>query len=283
MKGEPTSKYPCLSARPERNAERLIRALIVDDEPLARRAVRVRLGREPDIRIVGEATDGNEAVDAIRSLHPDLVFLDVQMPGMNGFQVLEQISDDLLPMVVFVTAHDVHVLRAFEIHALDYLLKPYSESRFSESLRRARREILRGGAFPERAKLGALLEQLDASRDGGAAPVYPRRFAVREGDRIVLVKATDLEAVEAAGNYVMLVTRHHKHLLRLTLAEMERQLDPARFVRIHRSTIVNTDLVHEIRLDPHGDCDLSMENGATYRLSRAHRDRLLAGYGGSIR
>jgi two-component system LytT family response regulator len=150
-------------------------------------------------------------------------------------------------------------------------------------LRRARKEIVRGGAFPERAKLGALLEELESAREGDPAPAYPRRFAVREADRIVLVKASDLDAVEAAGNYVMLVAGSRKHLMRLTLVEMERQLDPARFVRIHRSTIVNTDRVREIRLDPHGDCDISMENGATYRLSRAHRDRLLSGYGGSIR
>src|SRR5262249_10808253 len=136
----PTSKYPFPSGL-RMSPERVIRTLIVDDEPLARRAVRVRLSREPDVEIVGEASDGHEAVEAMRTLKPELVCLDVQMPGLNGFQVLEQISDETLPMVVFVTAHDVHVLKAFEVHALDYLLKPYSESRFSESLRRARKEI----------------------------------------------------------------------------------------------------------------------------------------------
>lgn len=262
----------------------MIRALIVDDEPLARRAIRVRLDREADISIVGEAGAGGEAVEAIRFLRPDLVFLDVQMPGMNGFEVLERVADQHLPMVVFVTAHDVHVLRAFEIHALDYLLKPYSESRFGESLRRARAELYRGSEFPERIKLGSLIEEFDAMKGGnGRGSAHPRRFAVRSGDRIVLVKTVDIDAVEAAGNYVMLVEGTRKHLLRLTLAEVERQLDPARFVRIHRSTIVNADHVREIRLDPHGDCDLLLESGLVYRVSRAHRDRLLSGYGGLVK
>ena len=263
----------------------MIRALIVDDERLARKALRVRLENEPDVEIVGEASDGSEAVEAIREHRPDLVYLDVQMPGLNGFEVLERVADAHLPMVVFVTAHEAHVLKAFEIHALDYLLKPFSESRFKESLRRARLEIERGGAtYPERAKLGGLLEELDRQKDGKAsAPAYPRRFAVREGDRIVLVRAAEIDAVEAAGNYVTMVGRNRKYLLRLTLSELEKQLDPARFARIHRSTIVNVDRVCEIRLDPHGDCDVVLENGVAYRLSRAHRDRLLSNFGGAMR
>ena len=251
----------------------MIRTLIVDDEPLARSALRVRLEQEADVAIAGEATDGRQAVARILELRPDLVFLDVQMPGLDGFQVLEQVAGEHLPMVVFVTAYDVHAIRAFEIHALDYLLKPYSQSRFDESLRRARREIERGAAFPERERLGALLDSL-ADR-GGA--VHARRFAVRDGDRIVMVKTDALDAVVAAGNYVELVEPARRHLLRVTLSEMERQLDPARFARIHRSTIVNVDRIRELRLDPHGDCDVVLESGAIYRLSRAYRDRLVPG------
>jgi len=261
----------------------MIRALIVDDERLARRALRVRLEREPDVQIVGEAAEGFQAADAIRSLRPDLVFLDVQMPGLNGFEVLERTAEQHLPMIVFVTAYDVHVLRAFEVHALDYLLKPYSESRFSESLRRARTELERGGSFTERHKLGTLLEEFESARSGEHPAPYPRRLAVRESDRIVLVRTVDIDAVEAAGNYVMVVEKGRKHLLRMTLAEVEAQLDPARFVRIHRSTILNADHVHEIRVDPHGDCEVLLESGLMYRVSRAHRDRLLSGYGGLVR
>jgi two-component system LytT family response regulator len=258
----------------------VIRALIVDDEPLARKALRVRLEQESDVVIDGEAADGAQAVAQIRALRPDLVFLDVQMPGLDGFQVLEQVSGEHLPMVVFVTAYDVHAIRAFEIHALDYLLKPYSQSRFAESLRRARREIRRDAAFPERERLGALLDSLV---DRGGAPAPARRFAVRDGDRIVMVKADALDAVVAAGNYVELVEPQRRHLLRVTLSEMERQLDPERFARIHRSTIVNVDRIRELRLDPHGDCEVVLESGATYRLSRAYRERLVPGSGGPAR
>jgi two-component system LytT family response regulator len=255
----------------------MIRALIVDDEPLARRGVRARLEHEADVETVGEAEDGPQAVEAIRHLRPDVVFLDVQMPGLSGFEVLERIPADELPMVVFVTAHDAHALQAFEVHALDYLLKPYSEERFQECLRRAREAIARGDTPPERQRIRELLEQLEAARAGRAGATYPRRFTVRDRDRIVFVKTEDLEAVEAAGNYVMLVAGSQRHLLRLTLTDMEQQLDPARFTRIHRSTIVNVDCVREVRPEPHGDCEVLLEGGATYRLSRAYRNKLLPG------
>ena len=256
----------------------MIRTLIVDDEPLARDGLRMRLAGQPDVEIVGEAADGPAAVDAIRTLRPDLVYLDVQMPGLDGFQVLERVGDANLPMVVFVTAHDDRALRAFEIHALDYLLKPFPEERFLESLRRARAELAAPEEHPERTRLLGLLEALAAARSDatpGRATAWPRRFTVRDRDRIRLVRVDDLEAVEAAGNYVQLVAGGARHLLRQTLAEMEAQLDPARFARIHRSTIVNVDHVREIRPDPHGDADVLLESGATYRLSRAYRQRLL--------
>lgn len=256
----------------------MIRTLIVDDEPLARDGLRVRLAEQPDVEIVGEAADGPAAVLAIRALRPDLVYLDVQMPGLDGFEVLEQVGDTGLPMVVFVTAHDDRALRAFEIHALDYLLKPFTEERFLESLRRARVELAAPEEHPERTRLLGLLEAVAAARADatpGHAAAWPRRFTVRDRDRIRLVRVDDLEAVEAAGNYVQLVARDGRHLLRHTLAEMESRLDPARFARIHRSTIVNVDRVREIRSDAHGDADVLLESGATYRLSRAYRRRLL--------
>lgn len=256
----------------------MIRTLIVDDEPLARHGLRVHLGSQPDVEIIGEAADGPAAVEAIRTLTPDLVFLDVQLPGCDGFEVLERIGDTGLPMVVFVTAHDDRALRAFEIHALDYLLKPYTEARLLESLRRARAELAMPEEHPERERLLHLLEALDAGRAvpvTGHGSTWPRRFTVRDRERIILVRVDELEAVEAAGNYVQLVTRGRRHLMRQTLMEMESQLDPARFVRIHRSTIVNVDCVREIRPDPHGDADVVLESGARYRLSRAYRIRLL--------
>ena len=253
----------------------MIRTLIVDDEPLARRGIRLRLEREKDVEVVAEAADGPAAVEAIRSLRPDLVFLDVQMPGLDGFQVLDQISHDHLPMVVFITAYDAHALRAFEAHALDYLLKPYSELRFRESLSRARRELLRSGDPKERRRMLKLLDARDARRNGanGEAP-FSERFMVRDRDRIVLVRVDDLVAIEAAGNYVLLVDAKRKHLLRTPLQEIEKRLDPARFVRIHRSTIVNAERIREILPESHGDGAVVLEGGATYRMSRGHRSRL---------
>ena len=254
----------------------VIRTLVVDDEPLSREGVLVRLRDEEDIEVVGEAADGLLAVEKIETLKPDLVFLDVQMPGLDGFQVLERISRDILPMVVFVTAHDVHALRAFEIHAMDYLLKPFSEERFQESLRRAREELRKTDEFPERRRLAELVESLEAARAGlDSGPRYASRVVVRDRDRIHLVPTGEILAVEAAGNYVQIVTRDRKYLLRSTLAEMERDLDPARFARIHRSTIVNAGHVREIRPDSHGDCDVHLDGRIVYRMSRAYRGRLL--------
>jgi two-component system LytT family response regulator len=249
----------------------VIRALIVDDEPLARRGIHVRLEAESDFTIVGEAEDGNGALEAIRVLAPDLVFLDVQMPALDGFEVLERVAPERLPMVVFVTAHDAHALRAFEVHALDYLLKPFSEERFRDCLERAREAFAHGGNVGARQRVRELLERL---RHAGADE-RPRRFAVRDRGHIEFVSVTDLCAVEAAENYVTLVTERGRHLLRLTLADMEQQLDPSSFARIHRSTIVNLDRVREIVPDSHGDCDVRLANGTVYRLSRGFRDRLV--------
>jgi two-component system LytT family response regulator len=258
----------------------VIRTLIVDDEPLARRGIRVRLEREADVTVVGEAVDGPSAVLAIRSLAPDLVFLDVQMPGLDGFEVLEQVWTERLPRIVFVTAHDAHALKAFEFHALDYLLKPYSEARFLEALRRAREHLVQGGGGADERRLVELIEALAAGRAHGAGrPAYAQRFSVRDRDRIVLVRAEEIDAVLAAGNYVQLVCGRQRHLLRVTLAEMEEELDPARFARIHRSTIVNLDRVREIRPDAHGDGEVTLEGGAVHRMSRAYRERLLPGTG----
>jgi two-component system LytT family response regulator len=250
----------------------VIRALLVDDEPLALRGIRTRLASEPDFEVIGEAEDGPQAIATIRRLRPDVVFLDVQMPGCDGFEVLRSLAADALPLVVFVTAHDAHALRAFEIHALDFLLKPYSEERFQDSLVHLRTAIGRGETEEELARLRSMLEH---TGDAAATAPRPRRFAVRERERVTFVRTDDLEAVVAAGNYVQLVAGGRSHLLRLTLTEMERQLDPGKFVRVHRSTIVNVDRIREIHADPHGDGDLVSESGAMYRLSRAYRSGLL--------
>jgi two-component system, LytTR family, response regulator len=233
----------------------MIRALIVDDEPLARRGIRLRLAEHPDIEVAGEAEDGPAAVRMITALLPDLVFLDVQMPGMNGFDVLAEVAEIHLPVIVFVTAYDQYAVNAFEVRALDYLLKPFTKDRFDEALRRARGELA-DGARP-------------------AAELLATRLTVRKGDRYLLVKIDDVDWLEAAGNYVEVHARGAEYLIRATLASLEKRLDPQRFVRIHRSAIVNADRVAEIRSDAHGDFDVTLAGGKVLRMTRNFSERLM--------
>jgi two-component system LytT family response regulator len=254
-----------------------MRALIVDDEPLARGAIRTRLLAESDIVVVGEAVDGPDAVAAIEQHAPDLVFLDVQMPGMSGFEVLDRLPAARLPQIVFVTAYDAYAVQAFEVHALDYLLKPYSEDRFRACLERARHTFRAGTRGEQRLRVRSLLERFGSSRATASDPrLYPDRFAVRERGEIAFVAAADLEAVQSAGNYIVLAAPPTRHLLRGTLADFEARLDPERFARIHRKTIVRIDRVRSLLPDSHGDCQVRMASGAEYRLSRGYRGRLLA-------
>jgi len=255
----------------------MIRTLIVDDEPLARDGLRVRLAALDDVAIVGEAHDGASAVKALTELEPDLVFLDIQMPGCDGFSVLEQTAGRHLPEVVFVTAHEQHALAAFDVVALDYLLKPVSEDRFAEAMRRARRAFAAGGIrghgdpAPEDDRVARLLDWLEQGR----APQYARRLTVRERDRILLLPVEEIAWIEAAGNYAEVHARGGAYLVRTTLADLESRLDPAEFARVHRSTIVRIARVREIRPDAHGDFDLLLDDGSILPLSRSFRTRLL--------
>jgi len=278
---------------------RVIRTVLVDDEPLAREGLRVRLGREDDIEIIGEASDGPSAVDAIVALRPDLVFLDVQIPGFDGFDVVSRIASTHLPTIVFVTAYDRYALRAFEVHALDYLLKPIAHRRFQEALRRARHELThrdqddvfpRGDAGAREAdalsvvaeRLRRLLDDREVVGPAPAAPVangprYAVRFTVRDGERYVLVRVNEVDWAEASANYVRLHVGSRTFQMRTTMSELERQLDPGQFTRIHRSAIVNLDRIREIRPEWHGEYEVLLTTGATLRLSRGYRDRLLGG------
>jgi two-component system, LytTR family, response regulator len=252
-----------------------IRAVIVDDEPLAREGMRLLLRAVPDVDVIGEAGDGAGAIRTIGALGPDLVLLDVQMPGLNGFDVVEQVSSEHLPLIVFVTAYDEYALRAFQVHAFDYLLKPVNPARLAEAMARVRLDLARGG--PARARVMEVVDSVRLAQDG--RPIertrYTTRFAVRDRDRYLLVRTADVEWVDAAANYVRLNSRGHGFLLRMTLAEMERRLDPAQFARIHRSTIVNTSRVREIKPDAHGDYEVVLVDGRTLRMSRSFRERLL--------
>ncbi len=245
---------------------RELRCVIVDDEPPARRRLRDLLAREDDLQLVGEAGNGPDAVTLINAERPDLVFLDVQMPGADGFEVLASL-DTPPGAVIFVTAFDAYALRAFEVHALDYLLKPFDRERFGTALERVRQMLARP-ATTDDPRLVALLQEL-ATRDS-----HLRRVAVRTAGRIRLVQLDDVECVEAAGNYLRLHVAGGHHLIRETITSFEERLDPERFTRIHRSMIVNVDRIRELVPTPHGDCTVTLASGRRIVASRTYRSRL---------
>jgi two-component system LytT family response regulator len=240
-----------------------LRVVIVDDEPLARDSVRLALAHDEDVTVVAECEDGDAAVEAIDALRPDVVFLDVQMPGRDGFGVIEAVGPGRMPAVIFVTAYDAHALRAFEVHALDYLLKPFDDGRIRDALDRARRAAAGDGALEER--LTALVDQMTR----GGAKCCVTRFVVRHGDRASLVRAADVEWIEADGNYVVLHARGGAHRLRASLRALADQLDPRQFARIHKSTIVNLDRVRELQPWFGGDYVAILHDGRQLRVSRS--------------
>ena len=249
--------------------ERVIRTVIADDEPLAREGIRLRLAAHPDISVAGEADDGKAAAALVLRLKPDLLFLDVQMPGQDGFGVLDAVADVHLPVVIFVTAYDRYAIKAFDVHAVDYLLKPFAPERFAAALERARENLQARGAHDARRRLLELL----ASRNLGSR--YQTRFMVRDGERYVFVRASDVQAFEANGNYIKLRTAAASYMVRMTMAELEKKLDPARFARIHRSAVVNIDRIEKITPAWHGDFEVRLADGQRLRLSRNFRERLL--------
>jgi two-component system, LytTR family, response regulator len=246
-----------------------IRTLIVDDEPLAREGVRLLVGADPECEIVGEPASGGEALAAIRKLRPDLVFLDVQMPEMTGFEVLAALSAEELPHVVFVTAYDRYALRAFEVHALDYLLKPFDDERFHEALGRAKRHLRLTRVSHLSERLIDLLGSVDRP-----AQTFLERLPIKDAGRVVFLDLEEVEWIEAADYYVQLHARGKAYLHRETMASLEARLDPKRFVRIHRSAIVNQRFVRELR--PKGQRDLVcvLASGAALKVARSHRDKL---------
>jgi two-component system LytT family response regulator len=246
-----------------------VRVLIADDEPPARAKVRRFLAADPEVDMVGEAESGPEAVDAIQRLRPDLVFLDIQMPGADGFGVLGALDAGTLPHVVFVTAYDAYALRAFEVHAVDYLLKPWDADRFRTALARAK----------ERVRARTPADELEgrirrALADVRAPAAYLDRVLVRTGDRAVFLRTDEIDWVEAEENYVRVHAGRESHLVRGTLAGLEERLDPAKFVRVHRSRIVNLGSIRELHPWSHGDWKIVLRDGRELMLSRRYRDRL---------
>ena len=256
---------------------RTIRTVIVDDEPASRKGMRHLLAADPEIVVVGECSNGLEAVAAIRDSVPDLVFLDVQMPELEGFDVLREVSGERAPTVVFVTACEQYALRAFEARAVDYVVKPFTDERFRQSLHRAKQQV-RGAWLEELPQgLSALLPEREPRR-----PRYLDRLAVRCGGKVTLVPVREIEWIDAEGDRVRIHAGKTWHLLRETMKNLEDRLDDARFVRIHRSTIVNLEKVKELQPFFHGEYVVVLHNGATLKLSRRYRDRLEAHLGRSL-
>jgi len=245
-----------------------IRTLIADDEPTARRGVRLLLDRDPAIEIVGEATGGIEAAELILRLRPDLVFLDVQMVGCDGFEALLRVGPSAAPVVVFVTAYDEYALRAFEFNAVDYLLKPYDDARFAAALQRAKDLVMRKRNDGVDHRLARLIEHLEAEgRD---------RILLKSSGEIIFLKTAEIDWIEAEGDYVKFHVAGRTHLMRGTMASLEARLDPARFIRIHRSTIVNSDRLRKLSPSFEGEYAVVLHDGTKLRLSRGYHDRIKA-------
>src|SRR3954447_8380568 len=244
------------------------RVLIVDDEPLARERLRTLLADEPGMEVAGEAADGGGAADAIRALDPDLVFLDVQMPGSSGFDVIETVGAARMPFVIFVTAFDRYALRAFDVHALDYLLKPFDRDRFSDALARARDRIERSSNGDLERRLLAIVNDLKPG------PQSLERFVIKSGGRVFFLRAEDIEWIEAAGNYVKLHVGAETHVFRETMNSLEARLNPSVFFRIHRSHIVNIERVRELQPWFNGEYVVFLTSGARLTLSRGYREKL---------
>jgi two-component system LytT family response regulator len=231
-----------------------IRAFIVDDEPIARDWLRTLLTEEPGVTIAGEASDGRAALPLLRDVKPDLLFLDVQMPELDGFGVLRGLDPEALPVVIFVTAFDEHALKAFEVHALDYLLKPFERDRFRLAMDRAR--------------------TLLSTRNGAAKNRTLDRVAVKSDGVIKLVRLSEVDYIEASGRYVTLHVGKDQHLLRETMNDLEAKLDTSSFARVHRSAIVNLDRIRELQTEGHGEVTIVLADGRTLRWSRSYRERL---------
>lgn len=256
-----------------------IRTIIADDEPLARAAIRLLLKDDSEIEIVAEAGSGSDAVALIAQHSPDLLFLDIQMPGMSGFDVLEKIDTSRIPAIIFVTAFDQYALRAFEVHALDYLLKPFNDARFEKALRQAKAQVEQREINRLSQKLFALLEDHEdrsatTNRPAQERSSYLTRLMIKSASRIFFLKVDEIDWIGAEDYYVKLHVGRKSHLLRETMNDLEAKLDPEKFLRIHRSSIVNLDRVKELHAHFNGDYVVILQDGTELKLSRSRREQL---------
>lgn len=255
---------------------RRIRALVIDDEPLARAMIREMLTNDPDVEIVAECCNGRDAIEAIEVHRPDLLFLDIQMPDVGGFDVLESLEPGRAPYIIFVTAFDQFAVRAFEVHALDYLLKPFDRERFEAAWQRAK-AVITYERFDERdQRILALLEELQAENR------YIERLVVKVGGRVLFLDVNEISCIQAEGNYIRVHNGSKSYLLRGTISGLESQLDPRKFLRIHRSAIVKLDRIKELQPWFHGEYHVILETGQKLTLSRNYRASLQAAIGNPL-
>ena len=257
-------------------------AIIVDDESLARRGLALRLQQIPQVQILAECSNGPEALAAIAEYEPELVFLDIQMPGMDGFDVLARLQADTLPMIVFVTAYDEYAVDAFKVHAVDYILKPVDEQRLQEAVDRALEQREQQLSALSKARLmelvmgmtGASAHSVEAMASGQGRVSWPERLTIRDGGAISFIRVADIEWIDAAGDYMCIHAQGKTHIMRITMKELEEMLDPASFLRVHRSTIVNATGITGARSLDSGEYLLQLESGTQVKVSRGYRERV---------
>lgn len=260
-----------------------LRTIIVDDEALARQGLAMRLGEFPNVEIVANCQNGREAVAAIAEHEPDLVFLDIQMPGMTGFEMIREIQADILPMIVFVTAYDAFAVDAFKIHAVDYLLKPVEEERLSQAIEKASQYKLNQSATGEKQRLLNLLVSITGKSAAAIGEMmdedntkaeHADRLAIKDGSSITFVPVKDIDWVDAAGDYMCVHVSGETHIMRTTMKELEAKLDPTIFQRVHRSTIVNLQRVEKVSSHINGEFHLTLTCGSSLKMSRSYKEKV---------
>ncbi len=260
-----------------------MRVILVDDESLARRGLRLRLENIDDVEVVAEASNGEDALRAITEYKPDVIFLDIQMPGMSGFDVVSNLQQDNMPLVIFVTAFDQYALEAFDIHAVDYLLKPIDEDRLEEAIKRAADHIDQNGAVSDKQRLLELVISITGKSEGSVTQLlkdhtgsqaFPDKLAIKDAGETTLVKTEEIDWIDAAGDYMCVHANNQTHIMRITMKDLEAQLDPAIFQRVHRSTIVNLERVIKVCSHMNGEFYLELSNGNKVKMSRSYKEKV---------
>jgi len=260
-----------------------LKAIIVDDESLARKGLNLRLAETDGVEVVGECSNGREAINSVAELGPDLLFLDIQMPGMSGFDVVAKLQQDDMPLIIFTTAYDQYAIEAFDVHAVDYLLKPIEPGRLQEAVDRARRHKTLDGAVTDKQRLLELIISITGKSETSVAQLlrdhtgiksYPDKIAIKDGGETTLVESSDIDWVDAAGDYMCIHANDQTHVMRITMKELEAQLDPASFQRVHRSTIVNLERVTKVCSHMNGEFHLILNNGASIKMSRSYKEKV---------